>query len=77
MCITILDGGMGQEITRRAGETTSLWSVKSLLENPDLVGEVPAAQTPKARETQCPEHQNQTVYRQSLLARTRQISLAR
>ena len=34
MNVTILDGGMGQEITKRAGETTSLWSVKSLLENP-------------------------------------------
>ena len=40
MSTTILDGGMGQEIIKRAGETTSLWSVKSLLENPDLVGEV-------------------------------------
>ena len=40
MSITLLDGGMGQEIIKRSDETTSLWSVKSLLDNPDLVGEV-------------------------------------
>ena len=40
MSITVLDGGLGQEIIKRSGEITSLWSVKSLLENPDLVGEV-------------------------------------
>lgn len=40
MSITILDGGMGQELVSRTGETTSLWSVKALLDNPDLVGEV-------------------------------------
>jgi len=40
MSITILDGGMGQELIARSGVTTSLWSIQSLLDNPDLVGEV-------------------------------------
>lgn len=40
MSITILDGGMGQELIKRSGNTTSLWSVQTLLDNPDLVGEV-------------------------------------
>jgi S-methylmethionine-dependent homocysteine/selenocysteine methylase len=35
--ITILDGGMGQELVRRAGRATSLWSVQALLDQPDLV----------------------------------------
>ncbi len=37
MSITILDGGMGQELVRRAGRATSLWSVQALLDEPDLV----------------------------------------
>jgi len=40
MSITILDGGMGQELIKRSGVTTSLWSVQSLLDNPELVGQV-------------------------------------
>lgn len=40
MSITILDGGMGQELIKRSGVTTSLWSVQSLLDNPNLVGEI-------------------------------------
>lgn len=35
--ITILDGGMGQELIARAGRATSLWSVQALLDNPELV----------------------------------------
>lgn len=35
--ITILDGGMGQELVARAGKATGLWSVQALLDNPDLV----------------------------------------
>lgn len=37
MGITILDGGMGQELVKRAGRATSLWSVQALLDDPDLV----------------------------------------
>ncbi|WOI58258.1 homocysteine S-methyltransferase family protein [Palleronia sp. LCG004] len=37
MGITILDGGMGQELVRRVGQATSLWSIKALLDDPDLV----------------------------------------
>lgn len=40
MSITLLDGGMGQELILRSGVTTSLWSVQSLIDNPQLVGEV-------------------------------------
>lgn len=41
MTITILDGGTGQELVKRAGETASpLWSVKVLADRPDLVEEV-------------------------------------
>jgi len=37
----ILDGGTGQELVKRAGETASpLWSVKVLAERPELVEEV-------------------------------------
>jgi len=37
----ILDGGTGQELVKRAGETGSpLWSVKVLAERPELVAEV-------------------------------------
>ncbi|WP_162932986.1 homocysteine S-methyltransferase family protein [Roseovarius sp. EL26] len=35
--ITILDGGMGQELIARSGRATSLWSVQALLDNPELV----------------------------------------
>ena len=35
--ITILDGGMGQELIRRAGKATALWSVQALLDAPELV----------------------------------------
>lgn len=37
MEITILDGGMGQELVRRAGQATPLWALKALLDAPDLV----------------------------------------
>lgn len=35
--VTILDGGMGQELVRRAGRATPLWSIQALLDTPDLV----------------------------------------
>lgn len=37
MTVTILDGGMGQELVQRAGRATPLWSTHALLETPDLV----------------------------------------
>lgn len=37
MTITLLDGGMGQELIARAGKATSLWSVQALLDQPDIV----------------------------------------
>jgi S-methylmethionine-dependent homocysteine/selenocysteine methylase len=37
MSITILDGGMGQELIARAGKATGLWSVQALLDQPELV----------------------------------------
>lgn len=37
MNITILDGGLGQELVRRAGEATPMWSLKALLEAPEMV----------------------------------------
>jgi homocysteine S-methyltransferase len=41
MAATILDGGTGQELVKRAGETASpLWSVKVLAQRPRLVEEV-------------------------------------
>lgn len=40
MIITLLDGGMGQELIARSGVTTSLWSVQSLFDDPDLVRQV-------------------------------------
>lgn len=40
MGITILDGGMGQELVRRAGRATPLWSTQALLDAPDLVRDV-------------------------------------
>lgn len=42
MTVTILDGGMGQELVARAGRATGLWSVQALLETPDMVREVHA-----------------------------------
>lgn len=33
----ILDGGLGQELIKRAGQATPLWSVQALLDAPDLV----------------------------------------
>ncbi len=38
--ITILDGGMGQELIARGQPTTGLWSVQSLLDAPDRVRSV-------------------------------------
>ena len=38
--ITLLDGGMGQELIRRAGVATPLWSTQSLLDQPSLVSDV-------------------------------------
>ena len=38
--ITLLDGGMGQELIARAGKATGLWSVQALLDQPELVREV-------------------------------------
>ena len=40
MAITILDGGMGQELVARAGKPTGLWSVQALLDNPRWVRDV-------------------------------------
>lgn len=37
MKITILDGGMGQELVRRMGKATPLWAIQALLDAPDLV----------------------------------------
>ena len=37
MSITLLDGGMGQELVARTGCATSLWSVQALLDNPKMV----------------------------------------
>ena len=33
----ILDGGMGQELVKRAGKATDLWSMQALLDNPEMV----------------------------------------
>lgn len=39
--ITLLDGGMGQELVRRAGGVaTPLWSTQALIDSPGLVAEV-------------------------------------
>lgn len=40
MAITILDGGMGQELVARSGKPTALWSVQALLDNPQWVRDV-------------------------------------
>jgi len=37
MGITLLDGGMGQELIARAGKATALWSVQALLDAPEIV----------------------------------------
>lgn len=37
MSVLVLDGGMGQELIKRAGEATSLWSVQALIDQPELV----------------------------------------
>jgi len=38
MSVTLLDGGIGQEVTRRSGVTpTPLWSTRVMLDNPDIV----------------------------------------
>jgi len=42
MGITILDGGLGQELVRRAGRATPLWSMQALIDAPDLVRQVHA-----------------------------------
>ncbi|MFT5721131.1 MAG: S-methylmethionine-dependent homocysteine/selenocysteine methylase [Motiliproteus sp.] len=36
----ILDGGMGQELVKRAGKATDLWSMQALLDQPALVRQV-------------------------------------
>lgn len=38
--ITLLDGGMGQELIRRVGQATPLWSTQALLDHPGLVADV-------------------------------------
>ena len=40
MDVTILDGGMGQELVRLAGHATPLWSIQALLDAPELVRSV-------------------------------------
>jgi S-methylmethionine-dependent homocysteine/selenocysteine methylase len=40
MSVTILDGGMGQELVARMGRATGLWATQALLEAPHLVREV-------------------------------------
>ncbi|MEM9971420.1 MAG: homocysteine S-methyltransferase family protein [Pseudomonadota bacterium] len=37
MDVTILDGGMGQELVHRSGRATPLWSMQALMDAPDLV----------------------------------------
>lgn len=37
--VTILDGGMGNELLRRSGKRTPLWSAQVLVDDPDLVVE--------------------------------------
>lgn len=40
MAITLLDGGMGQELIARAGKATPLWSIQALLDHPQWVRDV-------------------------------------
>lgn len=37
MTITLLDGGMGQELVHRAGRATPLWAIEALVNAPELV----------------------------------------
>lgn len=37
MSVTILDGGMGQELIRRAGQATGMWSNQALIDQPALI----------------------------------------
>lgn len=36
----ILDGGMGQELVRRAGKATDLWAIQALIDTPQMVRDV-------------------------------------
>ena len=36
----ILDGGMGQELVKRAGKATDLWSIQAMMDMPDMVRQV-------------------------------------
>ena len=39
--ITILDGGMGQELVRRSDQApTGLWSTKIMIDQPELVSDI-------------------------------------
>ena len=40
MSITILDGGMGQELIKRSGNATGLWATQILIDNPQIVRDV-------------------------------------
>ncbi len=40
MSVTVLDGGLGQELIRRAGTATPLWSVQALIDAPQIVRDV-------------------------------------
>lgn len=42
MSVTVLDGGMGQELVARMGRATGLWATQALLEAPELVRDVHA-----------------------------------
>jgi len=38
--VTILDGGMGQELIKRAGKATDMWSLRALMDAPEMVRDV-------------------------------------
>lgn len=40
MSITLLDGGMGQELIARSGKATALWATQILLDHPQIVRDV-------------------------------------
>lgn len=40
MEITLLDGGMGQELVHRTGRATQLWAIQALLDAPEVVAAV-------------------------------------
>ena len=41
MTVTILDGGMGQELVKRSvGIPTPLWATQLMIDSPNMVGEV-------------------------------------